>query len=178
MKTAKAGLTRARLGPNCDRNLPMNSADDSHPHELPPLDDKERAQMEVYWYEGKMLPFIDLLVGFVVGRRDEILLEARGSTDSAALREAIKRLVYRRGSVHMASENRDQKAEMEKECWYRGQRGAHDRSGVKVEWVDNYGKAWRRWRVREYLFVIDRSEDRLVAHLVVPSAENDTAATG
>lgn len=154
----------------------MNSADDFHPHELPTLTDQERAQMERYWYEGKMLPYANLLLDFVAIHRAAIFREALGPVDSAALREALKRRVYRRGSVHIASENRDQKAEMEKECWYQGQRGAHDRSEVMVRWVEDYGKAWRRWRVREYLFVIDRLEHRLVAQLVVPSEENDTEA--
>ena len=123
-----------------------------------------------------MLPFINLLAGFVERHREEIFREAGGATESTALREAIKRLVFRRGSVAMASENRDQKAEMEKECWYRGQEGAHNRSDVKLKWADNYGREWRQWRVREYLFVIDRCEERLVAHLLVPAGSDDSAA--
>ncbi len=154
----------------------MNPADDSHPHELPSLTDKERAQMEVYWYKEKMLPFIDLLAGFVERHRDEIFGEAGSSTDAAGLREALKRLVFRRGSVDMPSELRDQKAEMEKECWYRGQEGMHNRSDVKLKWADKYGREWRQWRVREYLFVIDRCEARLVAHLLVPAWSDDSTA--
>ena len=156
----------------------MNSADAFYPDELPLLTEKERAQMECYWYEGKMLPFIDLLVDFVGAHRPEIFREARGSIDPAALRGAIKRIVYHLGSVHTASENRDQKTEMEKECWYRGQRGAHDRSDVMVEWVHNYGRDWRRWRVREYLFVIDRIEERLVLQLLAPEATAGMTAGG
>jgi hypothetical protein len=78
----------------------------------------------------------------------------------------------------MPSELTDQKLEIENECWYRGQEGPHNRTDIQVNWAQRHGKDWREWRLREYLFVVDRCEDRIVAEFLRTAANGDTSATG
>lgn len=144
----------------------MNPDDATDADEISRLTEAERAALEIRWYEGKMLHFVELLLAFVGRHRTEILHGAGGAVEPAALLMATKRFILLRGSVHMPSELTDQKLEMENECWYRGQEGQHDRTSIQVGWAQRHGKPWRQWRIREYLFVVDCCAERIVGILL------------
>ena len=43
--------------------------DDSPAWEPLPLTDSEQAELEMRWYQEKMLPYVELLLAFVVSRK-------------------------------------------------------------------------------------------------------------
>jgi hypothetical protein len=144
----------------------MNPDDPAAGSVFEPLTEAELNALELRWYEGRMLRYAEWLGAFVQRHRAEILLAAHGSREPAALLAATKRVIAGRGSVHMAGELTDQRGEIENELWYRGERGDHDRRRIQLEWTAKHAAAWRRWRIKEYFFVTDRSGDLVVAHLL------------
>lgn len=126
------------------------------------LSEPERLALELRWYEGRMLPYAEWVLAFVERHRAELLAAANGSGDPGVLLAATKALIIERGSVHMAAELKDQMREIENELWYRGEKGEYDRAGIQADWTTRYAVAWRRWRIREYLFVTDRCAGRVV----------------
>ncbi len=149
----------------------MSARHKFEPGDLPPLTDAQNFALELRWYEGKMFRYVDLLTGFAARHRNEILREAGDARDTDALCAATQRCILHAGSVHMPTELTDQKIEMENECWYRGQEGRHDRADIMITWAYLHGRPWREWRLREYFFVVDRCQDKIVAQLLPTAAE-------
>lgn len=130
------------------------------------LPDEELLALEQRWFEGKLLERIDRLMLFVENHRNEILSHAAAHRDVGALTEAVKTLILHKGSVHMPSELRDQMREIQAELWYRGERGETDHSRIKQEWTDRHASNWRRWRIKEYLFVADHCAAEIAERLL------------
>ncbi len=143
----------------------MNPDSDPTGFDYEDLTEAERFALELRWYDGSMLPYFEWIMELIENRRAEIVQRAAGSSEPAALIAATKRVIAECGSLHMAAEMKAQKEEIEKELWCQGQKGRHDRAKIKQEWAQRYGADWRRWRVREYLFVVDRCAERIVEAL-------------
>jgi hypothetical protein len=135
------------------------------------LSDTELFALELRWYEGRMLLYAEWLFAFVDRHRADISLLATGSREPVALVAATKRLIIQRGSLRMAAEMEDQIREIENELWYRGEKGEHDRAGIEAAWTLAHARAWRRWRICEYLFVVDRCASRIVGILESPAVD-------
>jgi hypothetical protein len=151
-------------------------------HDNPPdynhRTDPERFGLELRWYEGRMLLYAEWLTAFVERHRDEILMMANGSRETASLLTASKRLIVQRGSLHMAEELKDQKREIENELWYHGEEGNSNRSGIQLEWTARHAAEWRRWRIKEYLFVADHCACEIAALLRAPAQTGSDSAAG
>ena len=143
-------------------------------HEHPPLSaleppcEAELRTLEARWQEGRYRDYVEMLTVFVERHRDEIRQLAGEARDPGALLHAAKRLIAQHGSVDIRSELRDQVGEIHNEIWYRGETGYYDRNGIQQEWTIRHAPAWRRWRLKEYCFVVDRCADRLVALFTLP----------
>jgi hypothetical protein len=144
--------------------------DESSPPAFDPPNAAETFALELRWYEGRMLPYAEWLMDFAGRHRAEILALAAGSGEPAALVAATKRLIVQRGSLRRAEELHDQIHEIENELWYRGEKGDHDRRRIQQEWTVANACAWRRWRIKEYLFVADRCAEELAATLANPDS--------
>lgn len=131
----------------------MALADETSSVEL--ITEEERAQLERLWKEGRLHHQQEQVLAFVREQRLEILQIAGEHRDLGALGAATRRLIARLRCVHQPSEMRDQVREMHNEIWYCGQRGDHDRSRITLEWAARHGSNWRRWRIKEYLFLAD-----------------------
>ena len=119
------------------------------PINLGPLDsltEAERFGLELRWYEGGMLLYVERLISFVAQHREEIALAA-AANDGASLLAATKRFIAQRGSIHLAAELKDQRQEIENELWYRGENGENCRRGISLDWTARHAAAWRRWRI-------------------------------
>jgi len=154
----------------------MNAEPNAAPEPSDALSESEHFALELRWYEGRMLPYAEWVGDFVARHRDEILGLAGGSDDPAALLTAAKRLIQQRGSLHMAQELQDQKREIQNELWYRGEKGEFDRRGIQQAWTAQHAAAWRRWRIKEYLFVANRCAGQIVAILQSPPGASDSAS--
>lgn len=156
---------------------PMNADSDASGLDFDGLTEAERFALELRWYDGSMLPYFEWLMELVEGRREEILVRASASLEEGALITATKQVIAECGSLHMAAEMKAQREEIEKELWCQGQKGRHDRAKIKQEWAQRYGAEWRRWRVREYLFVVDRCAERIVEVLRSPADDPPSAVS-
>lgn len=105
------------------------------------------------------------LVEFIERHRGEILALAGPTADAGAKLMTLKRQIVQQQSVCSQSEMMDQARAIHDEIWYRGERGEYDRRHIAHEWASRHAEAWRRWRLKEYLFVVDRCADRMLAHL-------------
>ncbi len=154
---------------------------------LTPSDADEAVALEIAWARGSLDRHVERLLAFVDRNHDEIvqLAEERARTpdpsdastansarpaephlpDAAALLDAVKCVVGRAGAVHLASEMRDQLQVIRDELWIRGERGDYDRAHITEEWTSRHAANWRRWRLKEYAFVIDRIADRVLARI-------------
>ena len=139
---------------------------ENQPANFDSLDENELFALELLWYEGRMLPHSEWLMAFMDRHREEILRMAGAQRDPRALLAATKQLIVQRGSIDMGSELKDQKQEIQNELWYRGEKGEHDRVRIEQQWTAEHAAAWRRWRIKEYLFVADRCVERIAAELL------------
>jgi hypothetical protein len=126
--------------------------------------DIELQKLEELFNAGQLTNICDHVVDFVGRHRNEILKLSQGPGDTHLL-DAIKILVRQRGSIHLPSEMADQIREINNEIWYRGERGDFDKAKIKEEWAMKYAGAWRTWRVKEILYVVDRMSDKVLALL-------------
>lgn len=153
----------------------MNADSANRSSDFKALTEAEQFALELRWYQERMLPYVDWIMALVERRREEILALANGSHEPAALLAATKCLIADCGTMHMAAELKDQMQEIERELWYRGEKGEHNRAGIKQEWTTRHAASWRRWRVKEYLFVADRCASRIVAVLQAPASNQPSA---
>ncbi len=133
------------------------------PVEQPPLDplgpanDAERMALELSWMdpEKALWKYEKPILEFVRAHRGEILAGAgTGAADEALVRQ-VKREIVRLRSVDMPEELRAQMQAMEAEIWHRGAKGIDERRRVRQQWAEDHGADWRRWRVQEYLYIVD-----------------------
>jgi len=117
----------------------------------------ERLTLEDEWQEGDLDHHHKMVLAFAREQRVVILEFAGGSREPIALAGAVRRLIATLRTVHHASEMQAQMREIHNEIWYCGQRGDYDRRRIARDWVERHGETWRRWRIKEYLFVAERS---------------------
>jgi hypothetical protein len=117
------------------------------------------------WRQGKLASHASQLKDFAVQQRDAIRTQVGSLTVGTALLTALKLRVVELGTVHHPTEMRDQTGEIHKHLWYQGQKGEHDRHRVVQDWTTAHAGNWRRWRIEEYLFVIDRIAEELTRRL-------------
>ena len=128
----------------------------------------EQQALEIRWYEGRMLPYVEWIHAFAEKHRAEILRIAGPGPSPDQLVAAVKQLIAQRGSMHMAAELKDQMREMETELWDSGEKDEHARAEIKQSWTVRHAAAWRRWRIQEYLFVVGLCREQLAAQLQGP----------
>jgi hypothetical protein len=133
------------------------------------LTPEEQQVLEIRWYEGKMLPYVEWIHEFAEKHRGEILRISGPGATPDQLVAIVKDLIAQRGTMHLAAELKDQMREMEKELWYRGELDPRARAEIKQEWTVRHAAAWRRWRIQEYLFVVGLCREELAAQLQGPA---------
>ena len=137
---------------------------DGGPHTFDFLGPGELEAMENHWRRGQLQPQVARVLGFVEKHRGTILQMA-GGQNAASVLQATRRLIEQTGSLDPAAEAREQVREMEKEMWYRGEKGDLDRQKVPPEWIASHAANWRRWRDKEYLFIVVRCKAEVLERL-------------
>jgi hypothetical protein len=135
--------------------------------EAEPDNPEELKALEREWHSGAMETHVESLRLFVRRHRDEILQAAAGSPLGYGWEPALLEVVQRYGSVHPGAELVDQLREMHNEIWYRGETGDYDRKRIQSDWTQRHAESWRRWRHKQYRYVIWRCADRLARDLYV-----------
>jgi hypothetical protein len=137
---------------------------DTELSDIEPANDGERIALELAWARGALDRYLARLLTFVDRNRGEIVQLADGDAPDALV-EAAKRVVVRAGAVDLSSEMRDQVQRICDEIWIRGERGDYDRAHITQEWTSLHAANWRRWRLKEYVFVIDRCAGEIVERI-------------
>jgi hypothetical protein len=139
---------------------PVSSADP-----FAPLNAAERFSLELRWYQGHQWRYVGWLEEFVTRHHEEILAVAGPRAAVCTLVRATQQVIREHGSINLRGELEDQKAEIERELWYRGENGEFDHIGICDAWARDHAVAWRRYRILEYLFVADRCAEVVVVRL-------------
>jgi len=109
--------------------------------------------LEERWNNGEMGKYVPLVQEFVEDREDEIRKAAGPRPSHESIARGVIQLVLLNKSLDHAAEMLDQKEEISREIWIRGERGDYDATRIAVEWADQFGHSWRRWRLLKYTFV-------------------------
>lgn len=129
---------------------------------------EERAQLKRKWAAGHLRHPHEKILEFAREQRGVILQLAGGVRDARALADATCRLIATLRTVHHASEMHDQMREIHNQIWYCGERGDHDINRIKLDWVADNGLNWRRWRIKEYLFLAESCADEIAERINAP----------
>lgn len=136
--------------------VPLAMGDECETASVEIISAAERAELERRWSNDELRHRHEQVLAFARAQRAEILQLANGSREPMAMAAAARRLIARLRSVHQPSEMRDQVREMHNEIWYCGQRGDYDHPRIQQEWTARHASSWRRWRIKEYLFLAER----------------------
>jgi hypothetical protein len=128
--------------------------------------DEERRALELSWAEGRLQRHIELILAFLDRQREDILRLSGGSPEPPELLRTTKRMIIQMGTVHPQAEMQDQIRAIHDEIWIRGEKGDFNRERITEDWTSQHACAWRRWRIKEYLFVADRCVTPIAGRLL------------
>jgi hypothetical protein len=133
----------------------------------PDLDitDVELKTLKEEWASGELNTLSGHLLEFVDRHRADILKIARNAKSPEKLVEATRKFVRRRGYIHLPLDMADQIHEINNEIWYKGEEGDFNRQKIKESWTQNHAPNWRKWRVKQILFIIDQRASEVAAEL-------------
>ncbi|MDP3070057.1 MAG: hypothetical protein Q8N18_07190 [Opitutaceae bacterium] len=129
-----------------------------------PKNDAERDALERNWFDEKrgMWRDGDALLRFVRRHRADILREAGTCSTDEELIRTVKIAILRVRSLSMSAELKAQMREIEKELWIQGAHTPEDVMRIKFEWTRDHAENWRKWRVKEYIYLVDRFSSRVL----------------
>jgi hypothetical protein len=127
---------------------------------------EELKTLKTEWESGKLSGISAHLLEFVDRHRDEILAAANFSYAPDELIAAVRQIVKLRGFIHLPLDMADQIREISNEIWYHGERGDFNRAKIQEEWTVKHAQTWRKWRVKQILYVVDRRASDVAAALL------------
>jgi hypothetical protein len=135
-------------------------------HELEPPTQDELKTLKKEWDEGRLAGISTHLLEFVDRHRADILSLARNSYAPEELMAAVRQYVRQRGFIHLPLDMADQIREISNEIWYHGERGDFNRAKIQEEWTVKHAQTWRKWRVKQILYVVERRASDVAAALL------------
>lgn len=134
--------------------------------ELEPPTQDELKTLKKEWDEGRLAGISTHLLEFVERHRAEILSIAHDSYAPEELVAAVRQYVRQRGFIHLPLDMADQIREISNEIWYHGERGDFNRAKIQEEWTVKHAQTWRKWRVKQILYVVERRASDVAAALL------------
>jgi len=125
----------------------------------PPLE--ERHTLQQLWDSGKLQRHAQALERFYRKKHQELRQLLSATYEDDDLIEAAKLLVIQNKIVDQIAESLDQLKAIESEIWIQGEQGNHDREQIACDWTQHHAAAWREWRIKEYLYTVERMEESL-----------------
>jgi hypothetical protein len=136
------------------------------PQELEPTTQSELKTLGAEWDAGKLAGISGHMLEFIDRHRADILALAKDSYSPEELLAATRQVVRQRGFIHLPTDMADQIREISNEIWYHGERGDFNRAKIQEEWTVKHAVTWRKWRVKEILYVVDRRASDVIASLL------------
>lgn len=130
-----------------------------------PLTAEEVGKLEMEWRDGKLTSHQAHILKFADQNRDAILRRTSGEMDEPSVVKATRQMIAELGTIQPAAELRDQIQEIQNTIWFGGQRGDYDHARIKREWTEHHAANWRRWRIQQYLLVVERLGSELAHRL-------------
>lgn len=127
---------------------------------------EELKTLNAEWEAGKLTGISAHILEFVERHRNDILVLAHNSYAPEELLTAVRLCVRQRGFIHLPLDMADQIREISNEIWYHGERGDFNRAKIQEEWTVKHAQTWRKWRVKQILYVIDRRASDIAASLL------------
>ena len=109
--------------------------------------------LENRWNKGTLNEYKPLVQKFINEQQEKIKNELGPNANDDRLARGLLELLLTDGMLDHASEMFEQKEEILRECWIRGEQGDYDRNRITNEWIKNHAPSWRRWRVLVYTFI-------------------------
>jgi hypothetical protein len=134
--------------------------------EVEPTTQEEMKTLNAEWESGKLSGISAHLLEFIERHRQDILEQSAFSYAPEELLSAARHIVKLRGFIHLPSDMADQIREISNEIWYHGERGDFNRAKIQEEWTVKHAQTWRKWRVKQILYVIDRRASDVAAALL------------
>lgn len=134
--------------------------------ELEPPTQAELKTLKKEWDEGRLAGISTHLVEFLDRHRADILAIANHSYAPEELVAAVRQYVRQRGFIHLPLDMADQIREISNEIWYHGERGDFNRAKIQEEWTVKHAQTWRKWRVKQILYVVERRASDVAAALL------------
>jgi hypothetical protein len=134
--------------------------------ESEPPTQEELKTLKKEWDEGRLAGISMHLLEFVERHRAEILELAHNSYAPEELLGAVRQWVHKKRFIHLPLDMADQIREISNEIWYHGERGDFNRAKIQEEWTVKHAVTWRKWRVKQILYVIDRRASDVAAALL------------
>ena len=128
-------------------------------------DKNELKTLESEWKTGKLKNLSSHLLEFIDRNRVEILKLTRSQTPEKMV-EAAKKFVRRRGFISLPLDMADQIHEINNEIGYHGEKGVFDRRKIQEAWTMEHAPSWRRWRIKQILYIIDQRASEVSAELM------------
>ena len=122
--------------------------------------------LQTEWATGKLKTLSGHLLEFIDRNRADILKIAKTSRSHEKLVDAAKKFVRRRGFIHLPLDMADQIHEITNEIWYHGEKGVFDRRKIQEKWTVEHAPSWRRWRIKQILYIIDQRAYEVSAELL------------
>ncbi len=146
--------------------MPKGTVQKAAPYDIEPANQDELKALSIEWDTGRLAGVSSHLLEFIERHRAEILEIARDSWAPADLVAATREMVRRRGFIHLPTDMADQIREISNEIWYHGERGDYNRAKIQEEWTVKHALTWRKWRVKQILYVVDRRASDVVTALL------------
>jgi hypothetical protein len=134
--------------------------------EMEPPTQEELKALKKEWDEGRLAGISTHLLEFVDRHRAELLALANHSYAPEELVAAVRQYVRQRGFIHLPLDMADQIREISNEIWYHGERGDFNRAKIQEEWTVKHAPTWRRWRIKQILYVVERRASDVAAALL------------
>ncbi|MDQ8202357.1 hypothetical protein [Pelagicoccus sp. SDUM812003] len=132
----------------------------------------ERDSLQRLWDAGRLRRRFESLDRFYQNHKSEFYQLQENQPATLGLIELAKLLVIQKVVVDRIAETFDQLKEIESEIWIQGERGNLDRERIACDWAMSHARIWREWRLKEYLFVVERMEPQLRRSLALDSGPN------
>lgn len=119
----------------------------------------EVAQLDEEFKSGQLDRLTPSIATFVKAQRKHLSTTSENVSSLKEVLTTLKHQIIQVRSIDSRNEMNDQIKAINDEIWFRGERGEYDRSKIATDWACNHAANWRRWRIKEYLYLVDRRSD-------------------
>lgn len=120
---------------------------------------EEVAQLEVEFRNGQLDRLAPSISLFAKAQFEQLPPESKEKHNIGTILTTVKQGIVQARSIDCRNEMTDQMKAINDEIWFCGERGEYDRNQIAINWTAQHAENWRRWRIKEYLYLVDQRID-------------------